>query len=266
MLSLGRSLRDKRESKFLTVQEVAQTTKIKECYIRALEDEAIDDLPPRVYTIGFIQNLAALYQLPADQLITAFDALNANFATPKKENKGFKLRGSSPIPAEGKESLDQVKRLSLDDDSEDNESSMDYINELIQKNNEGIAEKSANKHAGKESLESYKDSFIQDEELQDLKDKIEKEAEEEAEKDFPTSKIVMEFEALIREEERFETQKIRKKLMEENIQKTRSMKKKDIFRNMRDTVKKGPTIMVIVLLVVAFLLLIYIIITALLSS
>ena len=51
---------------------------------------------------------------------------------------------------------------------------------------------------------------------------------------------------------------------EENIQKTRSMKK-DIFRNVRDTEKKGPTIMVIVLLVVAFLLLIYIIITALLS-
>ncbi|AMP20554.1 hypothetical protein AZF37_04650 [endosymbiont 'TC1' of Trimyema compressum] len=264
MLNLGLSLRDKRESKFLTVQEVAQTTKIKECYIRALEDEAIDDLPPRVYTIGFIQNLAALYQLPADELITAFDALNANFATPKKESKGFKLRSRSQIPAEGKESLDRVKRLSLDDDSKDTESSMDYINSLIKKNNEGVAEASKNKHAGKASLENYKDSFIQDEELQDLKDKIEKEAEEEAEKDFPTSKIVMEFEALIREEERFETQKIRKKLMEENIQKTRSMKK-DIFRNMRDTGKKGPTIMVIVLLVVAFLLLIYIIITALLS-
>ena len=260
MLSLGRSLRDKRESKFLTIQEVAQTTKIKECYIRALEDEAIDDLPPRVYTIGFIQNLAALYQLPADQLITAFDALTANFASPKKEPKGFKLRGRSPIPAEGKESLEQVKRLSLEDGA-DEESSMDYINTLIKKNNKDITEKTNNKHGGKESLENYKDSFIQDEELQDLKDKIEKEAE----KDFPTSKIVMEFEALIREEERFETQKIRKKLMEENIQKTRSMKK-DIFKNMRDTGKKGPTIMVIVLLAVAFLLLIYIIITALLSS
>lgn len=261
MLSLGRSLREKRESKFLTIQEVAQTTKIKECYIDALEKEDIDELPPRVYTVGFIQNLASLYQLPADQLITAFDALNANFSTPKKEGKGFKLRAKAPIPSEGKESIDRVKALSLDDEMDSDDASMDYINSLIKKSNDDM-EKISN--AEKESLENYKDSFIHDEELQDLKDKIEKEAEEEAEKDFPTSKIVMEFEALIREEERFETQKIRKQLMEKNIQKTRSMKR-DVFNNMKDTAKKGPTIMIIVLLVVAFLLLIYIILTALLS-
>lgn len=265
MLSLGRSLKEKRESKFLAIREVARITKIKECYIKALEDEVIDALPPRVYTIGFIKNLAELYQLQTDELITAFDALNLNFATTKKQNKGFKLMSKSNIPSEGKESLDSVKRLSLEDESEDTKLSVDYIiNSLKKKNNEDIIDGFNNKNTSKDSLENYKNNFIQDEELQDLKDKIEKEAEKEAEKDFPTSKIVMEFEELIREEERFETQKIRKKIMKKNNEKKRSFKK-DIFKNMRETEKKGTVIMFFVLLTVAFVLLIYIVITALLS-
>ena len=264
MLSLGRSLKEKRENKFLTLQEVAQITKIKECYIKALEDEVIDNLPARVYSIGFIKNLASLYQLPADELIIAFDVLNTNFMTSEKDNKGFKLRGISQIPAEGKESLDRVKLLSLDNNSKDAELSMDcIIDSLRKKNNECISEVSKNRNIDKDNLGNYKNSFIKNDELQNLKDKIEKEAEKKTEKDFPTSKIVMEFEELIREEERFETQKIRKKLMEENIKKTSSTEK-DIFRNIREIGKKGPTIMVIVLLSIAFLLLIYIIITALL--
>ena len=53
-----------------------------------------------------------------------------------------------------------------------------------------------------DALESFKSDFI-DKEFKDIKDKVAKEAELEAEKDFPTSKLVADFEELMREEERF---------------------------------------------------------------
>ena len=78
MYDLGKTLKTSRNRKFLTIEEVSSITKIKEHYLSALEEEDFDQLPARVYSIGFINNLADLYDLQSTELILAFDKLKDN--------------------------------------------------------------------------------------------------------------------------------------------------------------------------------------------
>ena len=78
MYDLGKTLKTSRNRKFLTIEEVSSITKIKEHYLSALEEEDFDQLPARVYSIGFINNLADLYDLPSAELILAYDSLKDN--------------------------------------------------------------------------------------------------------------------------------------------------------------------------------------------
>ena len=247
MHSLGKKLKNQREAKYLTIEEVSQITKIKPKYIIALENEELDQLPPRVYTVGFIQNMAALYQLQPEELIAVYDALNDNFSSRGKDVLGRDgVLGKKRPSTKEMTAFERVQALSTDDDTD-----VEEVNSFI------------DSVSGDNGLESFKSDFI-DKEFRDIKDKVAKEAELEAEKDFPTSKLVADFEELMREEERFKTQKIRKETLERNIRRTRNMKKNDIL-NMYDKEKKGPRVMFLILLGVVILLLLYVIIRALLN-
>lgn len=69
MGELGDLLRNTREAKGLSLQQVEEGTKIRHAYLQALEEEAFDRLPAAVYVRGFLKNYALFLGLdPASAL------------------------------------------------------------------------------------------------------------------------------------------------------------------------------------------------------
>ena len=82
---------------------------------------------------------------------------------------------------------------------------------------------------------------------------------------YPTSKIMLEFEELMREEERFNTQKLRKQETQRNINLSKDRMKNKRPLNLDVNKKGGGNIMILILLGIAIIVLLYIIITAILN-
>ncbi|MDH7480252.1 MAG: helix-turn-helix domain-containing protein, partial [Syntrophomonadaceae bacterium] len=74
MLEIGKTLREAREAKNLTLAEAEEATKIRKYYLSALEAEDFQALPGQVYAIGFIKNYARFLGLDANILVDAFKA------------------------------------------------------------------------------------------------------------------------------------------------------------------------------------------------
>ncbi|RDV84755.1 helix-turn-helix domain-containing protein [Ammonifex thiophilus] len=74
-MSLGERLREAREAKGLSVEEVAEATKIRSKYLRALEEEDFELLPGRVYAKAFLRTYARFLGLDEIQLAQEFDSL-----------------------------------------------------------------------------------------------------------------------------------------------------------------------------------------------
>ena len=61
--SLGQILREARIRKKLSIEQIAQSTKIKKKFITALEEEKYDQLPAKVYISAYIRTLSAIYEI-----------------------------------------------------------------------------------------------------------------------------------------------------------------------------------------------------------
>jgi curved DNA-binding protein CbpA len=59
----GKFLKDIREKRGLTVDDVSRITKIPSKFLRAIEEDDLKKMPARVYCQGFVKNLASLYKL-----------------------------------------------------------------------------------------------------------------------------------------------------------------------------------------------------------
>lgn len=70
----GSFIRKVREARRISVEEVAEFTKIKRTYIDAIENEEYDRLPAPVFVRGFIIQVAKMLRLPHDKVSTAFMA------------------------------------------------------------------------------------------------------------------------------------------------------------------------------------------------
>lgn len=70
--SVGTILREEREKKGLTVEKVADITKIRPHFIRALENEAWDELPSPALAGGFLRSYGNALGLKEISLITRF--------------------------------------------------------------------------------------------------------------------------------------------------------------------------------------------------
>jgi len=68
----GAHLRQYREVIGLTLEQVFLATRIPLRYLQALEAEAREELPSRVYVQGFLKNLAQLYRLPPSEVSSLF--------------------------------------------------------------------------------------------------------------------------------------------------------------------------------------------------
>jgi len=83
--SIGEKLKSIRESRKISIKEVAADTNISALYIEALEDEDFDKFPGETYVIGFLKSYSEYLKLDTDEIIMLY--------------KGYKI-GESATPLE----------------------------------------------------------------------------------------------------------------------------------------------------------------------
>jgi cytoskeletal protein RodZ len=71
-VTLGEQLRAQRERKGITLEQAAADTRIREKFLKALEDGDYPSLPGAVYTRGFLRNYADYLDLETDELVVLF--------------------------------------------------------------------------------------------------------------------------------------------------------------------------------------------------
>ena len=72
MAKLGEILRAQREKKSITLDQAAADTRIREKFLKALEDADYQSLPGAVYTKGFLRNYAEYLDLAQEELVVLF--------------------------------------------------------------------------------------------------------------------------------------------------------------------------------------------------
>ena len=72
MIDLGSELRQAREEKGISLKEAKTATRIKVCYLQALETNDWAALPTAVQVRGFLRNYATYLELDVDQLMSRF--------------------------------------------------------------------------------------------------------------------------------------------------------------------------------------------------
>ena len=72
MPSLGEQLRAQRERKTITLEQAAADTRIREKFLKALEEGDYPSLPGAVYTRGFLRNYSDYLDLETDELVVLF--------------------------------------------------------------------------------------------------------------------------------------------------------------------------------------------------
>ncbi|MGH2471663.1 MAG: RodZ domain-containing protein [Candidatus Limnocylindria bacterium] len=72
MPSLGEQLRAQRERKSITLEQAAADTRIREKFLKALEDGDYPSLPGAVYTRGFLRNYSDYLDLETDELVVLY--------------------------------------------------------------------------------------------------------------------------------------------------------------------------------------------------
>ena len=73
MSTVAEQLRQAREARNLTVQQLAEITKIRSDHIRALEEGNFDVFSAPVYIRGFVRTCATLLKLDVPQVMAALD-------------------------------------------------------------------------------------------------------------------------------------------------------------------------------------------------
>ena len=72
MARLGEMLRAQREKKGITLEQAASDTRIREKFLKALEDSDYQTLPGTVYTKGFLRNYAEYLELDTEEMVVQF--------------------------------------------------------------------------------------------------------------------------------------------------------------------------------------------------
>jgi cytoskeleton protein RodZ len=74
ILTTGQHLRQLREQKHLTIQNVADKLYLDNSVIQALENDSYETLPPPIFVRGYLRGYAKILEVPATALIEKYDA------------------------------------------------------------------------------------------------------------------------------------------------------------------------------------------------
>lgn len=72
MEKFGGYLREERERKGYSIEQVEEETKIRKYYLEALENDSFEKLPPQVYSVGFVKRYAKFLNLEEQPLANEF--------------------------------------------------------------------------------------------------------------------------------------------------------------------------------------------------
>ena len=72
--AVGRLLRDQREARALSIEDVAKRLRIRRPYLEAIEQGRFDQLPGAAYIPGFLRAYAAHLELDAEKVLAAYQA------------------------------------------------------------------------------------------------------------------------------------------------------------------------------------------------
>ena len=73
METIGQILKNAREKKGLSIEELEASTRIVAKFIKALENEDFDALPGEIYVKGFIKNLSDKLSLDAEMVLERYN-------------------------------------------------------------------------------------------------------------------------------------------------------------------------------------------------
>ncbi len=68
----GAFIRKVREAKGVTIEEIAEYSKISRTYIHSIEEEIFEKLPAPVYLRGFLTQIAKFLKIPAEKLVAGY--------------------------------------------------------------------------------------------------------------------------------------------------------------------------------------------------
>ena len=100
MRTVGQVLKEERERKFYSLEEVEKTTKIRKELLEALEEGQYNKLPPSTFVQGFIKNYGKFLGLNTEKLLAVFRREFSEGKNPPRilesfknplDKKGFKL-------------------------------------------------------------------------------------------------------------------------------------------------------------------------------
>jgi cytoskeleton protein RodZ len=84
--SLGRYLKRERELRKISLRDVAKSTRVRESYLQALEEDRLDRLPAPIFVKGFLQSYARYVGLDSDAVLLRFRTLlKGSQVTPQAE-------------------------------------------------------------------------------------------------------------------------------------------------------------------------------------
>jgi len=96
MASLGESLREEREARHISLEEIASATKIVSRYLEALETDRLDLMPGGFFIKAIIRSYARAVGLDPDKVVERYKA--AGLLEPSEPPKGILPRPATPAP------------------------------------------------------------------------------------------------------------------------------------------------------------------------
>ena len=97
MSRLGELLQTQREKKGITLDQAAADTRIREKFLKALEDGDHRSLPGAVYTKGFLRNYAEYLELDQEELVVLFHQERGLLAEPSRTFEPMKPIGGRSL-------------------------------------------------------------------------------------------------------------------------------------------------------------------------
>jgi cytoskeletal protein RodZ len=96
LASLGEQLRAQRERKSITLEQAAADTRIREKFLKALEEGDYPSLPGAVYTRGFLRNYSDYLDLQTDELVVLYQQERGG-APPEPAPKRSNFKAYRPV-------------------------------------------------------------------------------------------------------------------------------------------------------------------------
>jgi cytoskeleton protein RodZ len=97
MASLGQSLREAREERNISIEEIASATKIGHRYLEALENDRLDIMPGEFFIRGIIRTYARAIGLDAEEVLSRYKTAGL-IGEPERKRHIFQKTAPEPAP------------------------------------------------------------------------------------------------------------------------------------------------------------------------